>query len=485
MDAEVTNIEILPSEIRGVRSSLCWRADLVDISTALFKGIPENFLASVVRNGGASAAICFAIYRVYPDALLRNFRSAGDSGMKFTIDKGGRLLDDVKAGRAGDVIGTFLKNLPTSLADEYYNLYENGNQLRFRLSPQNSDNLESTHSKATAHKEMHSEPTKSTPADTTTANKPKATENQRSTTEATNLRTTDTQTVVSTPFMFDLLSLAEDDAHTLWESKDYKQALPLFEKCMDSVAGNGRTTFLLKFAFTLRHCGRLDDSMRYFSDAIRLLKETAASGDEFSSNFAESIREIGERYAESSAYSRAAWVYNCSADIFERCRNADSGATGILNCMTGLQNMDIPRFNEQLTQFARQSLIRLTEMIDRIYRTRKCETWKLGTAYSRLGDDFSNGYLYDDKIRSLKKCLEVMEEGYGAGAQDHAVYGISSHNLAVEFLRMEKFEEAEVMFSKALERQKAAKDWSSDRKRDKCVNNTTRLLASTQRKQPI
>uniref|UniRef100_H2ZJZ4 Uncharacterized protein n=1 Tax=Ciona savignyi TaxID=51511 RepID=H2ZJZ4_CIOSA len=124
MDIEVTGLQQLPEDLSKVSRSVFWRADDQVISTELFKTTPDVFLATVVQKGGLSAALCYAIFRSYPEASVSNFRQFTNSQLIFTVEQEGRFTEDVMTGIATRNINRSLNDLSSLLFDKDFDVYK-------------------------------------------------------------------------------------------------------------------------------------------------------------------------------------------------------------------------------------------------------------------------------------------------------------------------------------------------------------------------
>uniref|UniRef100_H2YP19 Uncharacterized protein n=1 Tax=Ciona savignyi TaxID=51511 RepID=H2YP19_CIOSA len=121
----IFSLKNFPPEINTVDSTVLWRGSQRDICTTFFQTFLKQYLPDIVKRGGLSTALCFAIFRSYPEASVSNFHQLINSQLIFTVEQEGRFTEDVRNGIAQLNLKKFFNSLSALYQDRYFNIYKN------------------------------------------------------------------------------------------------------------------------------------------------------------------------------------------------------------------------------------------------------------------------------------------------------------------------------------------------------------------------
>uniref|UniRef100_H2YDZ2 Uncharacterized protein n=1 Tax=Ciona savignyi TaxID=51511 RepID=H2YDZ2_CIOSA len=319
MDIEVTGLQQLPEELSKVSSTVFWRADDQDISTALFKATPDIFLATVVRKGGISAALCYVIFRTYPETSVSNFRQLRPSQIIFTVDQEGRFIDDVRTGIATRKLNTALHDL-SSLFDNYFDIYKTC-PLVFELYRPSSNEYVSSPPQYRKKEEEHNS------------------EKISSGVAASHISVTEKESTTTNFDDDDIRNFLNDENGTdLFARGQYKDALPFLQTSLKSTTDQFRAVLLLKVALCLRACNRETESNSTLAETLKFLeKQSTVINNHI--QYAEKIRIIGCCYRKEKAFSKSVIIFSASATIFSQSSVLINATRGMANCMTDMKRV--------------------------------------------------------------------------------------------------------------------------------------------------
>nr|XP_018673092.1 uncharacterized protein LOC100186190 isoform X2 [Ciona intestinalis] len=448
MNIRVSDLHHLPGELQKAATSVFWRGDSQDISTALLTPIPSVFLHTVVRKGGISTALCYAILHSYPEASVSNFRQLTDSQLIFTVENEGQLIDDIKGGVGNRKLNSTLQDLPSLLEDSFFNIFQEVH-LSFHLERQSScAGGSSIKSKETIEQ-----------VDTSVSDVPP---------------NTNKTTSINIQEMMDLI--AQDDGASLFEEGKYGEALFYLETYLKTVSGLERSLVQLKLALCLRASKRESECNPLITEALTYIEKTPHLSDQCL-KYAEALRNVGCKYRNEAAYSRSVLIFSASAFAFSKCLNASHVAIGMTNCMTDMKIVaDTDKSTVKCKELVRHTFLKVLNLLEAMT---KCDELieALGTGYMYLGR------LYKHNPRTAvvcyRKVIASLEEWFGENdARKRSDYGTTTHNLAHTLQEMgENFEEVERLFEAAIERQEAANDWeNSSATKEECLKKSFSAL---------
>uniref|UniRef100_H2YP20 Uncharacterized protein n=1 Tax=Ciona savignyi TaxID=51511 RepID=H2YP20_CIOSA len=121
----ILSLKNFPPEITTVNSTVLWRGSQSDICTTFFQKFLKQYLPDIIKRGGLSTALCFAIFRSYPEASVSNFRQLTNSQLIFTVEQEGRFTEDVRNGIAQLNLKKFFNSLSALYQDRYFDIYKN------------------------------------------------------------------------------------------------------------------------------------------------------------------------------------------------------------------------------------------------------------------------------------------------------------------------------------------------------------------------
>nr|XP_039253055.1 uncharacterized protein LOC120330244 isoform X1 [Styela clava] len=192
---------------------------------------------------------------------------------------------------------------------------------------------------------------------------------------------------------------------------------------------------------------------------------------------ADDVKTVAIDLISNSAYIRAIILLRIASDIYKaRTRSPDDVINGIEFCV-------------RKTYYATKPLIKaggrskiigvdygieyMTEMLDDIRAIENAdpvnkaiqEAWcceYIGYNYSLAGE-------YEKSIKIRKNGLEVLEKQFGSNASKYQIYGGLLHNTGAGYHNLQKYEEAESYFMKAIEAREKASDYENEAEREKWI----------------
>uniref|UniRef100_H2YVK0 Uncharacterized protein n=1 Tax=Ciona savignyi TaxID=51511 RepID=H2YVK0_CIOSA len=244
-----------PPEITSVNKTVLWRGSQRDICTTFFQTFLKQYLPDIIKRGGLSAALCFAIFRSYPEASVSNFRQLTNSQLIFTVEQEGRFTEDVSNGIAQLNLKKFFNSLGAMYhyQDRYFNIYKNlpveiCRHIVHEEKAANDDGILQSSIPST-EKEKDKILDKS--------------DHETSTTEEATLNLDD--------FM---VFFAAEDNELLWKQKKYKDAVPGLEKELKTASSFDRSIVQIKLALCLKESGQTDASNQMLGEALNSLEKS-------------------------------------------------------------------------------------------------------------------------------------------------------------------------------------------------------------------
>nr|XP_018673326.1 uncharacterized protein LOC100183823 isoform X1 [Ciona intestinalis] len=445
----ILTLDQLLSDIQVVHSTVLWRGDFKDISTKLFQRVPAKYHPDIIQRGEISAALCYAILQSYPGASVSNFRQFTDSQLIFTVEEKSFLVNDVESGKANQTLGSFLASLSENEKLDFSSFGTYRNIKRFIFTTDTSIGITKTQQEAT--KELPSQPE---PEVKPTINKevPVLSESSSCTEED---QTTDL-----------FASVAYEDAAFLMDNKRFQEALTLLEQC--TLKGE-QCCVQLRISLCLRECNRRQEADKLLHSTIHDLKTKPPTSKKIS--LASSIVKIAKMFGEYNAFSRSVLILLAAAQLLASvsCDNvAGIELMNIMACLRRFQSKSDQSY--RINEMIHKSMLEVFKLLKEFtFKTKSEEVDTVSHGHRHLAASYEKIFEATKAEEQYKAAVEILENGFGESAKLYYNYAICTHNIAVKMEERGDMVSAKVWFTNAIERHKAAEDWSTEQEREKAI----------------
>nr|XP_039252443.1 uncharacterized protein LOC120329731 [Styela clava] len=261
----------------------------------------------------------------------------------------------------------------------------------------------------------------------------------------------------------------------------------------------GQTKFdkaatLLEELAKLQKCTELDTALMMVECYLQLGREKQGEKaiDDvrlaiMASVVADDVKTLAIDLISNSAYIRAIILLRIASDIYKaRTRTPDDVINWIKLCVRKIHDAT----RSLIGAGGRSKIIGvdygieyMTEMLDDIRAIENAdpvnkaiqEAWCL----NYIGSNYNPAGEKEKSIKILKNGLEVLEKQFGSNASKYQIYGLLLHNIGVGYYVLQKYEEAESYYIKAIGANQKASDYENEAEKQEKIEYTKTELKKT------